>query len=962
MSQPMVIELRGVRTHNLKNIDLDLPKMQLVVVTGVSGSGKSSLVYHTLYAEGQRRYAESLSTYARQFLNMMDKPDLDSIQGLSPSIAIDQKSSNHNPRSTVGTITEIYDYLRVLFARVGDAHCPNHEVLLKAHSVSEIVTTLLNQFAQQKIYILACIPECKNLQGTLTKYLARGYVRFRIQGQIVEVHNPDEYSNISNYSDLAVVIDRLTINEEHKQRLIDSIENCLAITEYKVTVFQPKDHGDTHYVTQAVCPYCDFRVNELEPKNFSFNSPYGACSSCHGLGEVEHFDSHKMIDDPKLSLQGSAIKGWGPTNPQQYATLASLAKQCDFSLNIPWHALTVETQNLILYGPNKPLKIYNSHSKKEQYFIGIIPKMEELYQESTSLNVREQLALFRTVGVCQQCQGTRLGPVARHVYLGEHSISKLSDMSLQDCHIFFDKLTLPGSKALIGQTVVREIVTRLKFLNAVGLGYLSLHRKANTLSGGEAQRIRLASQIGSGLTGVLYVLDEPSIGLHQRDNDKLIQILKDLRDLGNSVFVIEHDLDMICSADYCVDIGPGAGLQGGRVMALGTPAELAQNPNSMTGAYLAKQKMIAIPRHLRQFRSNPKHPFKSLRNSQSSDHEFQVLHLTGAKGHNLQNVSVEIPVGMFVCVTGVSGSGKSTLINHTLALAAAGNLQNAHAAPLSYDHLTGLEWFDKVIQINQSPIGRTPRSNPATYTDIMKHIRDLFAQTEQARERGYQPGRFSFNVAGGRCEACQGEGLIKVEMHYMSDVYIKCEVCQGTRYNAETLQVQFKHLNISQVLDLTVDEAFHFFQAVPILKRKIKTLVDVGMGYVKLGQSATTLSGGEAQRVKLALELSKPDTGRTLYFLDEPTTGLHFYDIDLLLKILHRLVDNGNTVVVIEHNLDVIKTADWIIDMGPEGGSGGGKVLFCGRPRDLTLCQESYTGKYLKPLFAEETSPIVQGI
>ena len=983
------ISLRGVRTHNLKNIDLDIPRNQLVVITGLSGSGKSSLAFDTLYAEGQRRYVESLSAYARQFLQRMDKPDVDVIEGLSPAIAIEQKAASHNPRSTVGTVTEIHDYLRLLFARAGTPHCPEHGIALRAFSVAQMVDAVLDMPDDTKIMILA--PIVRGRKGEFEEVFkdmqAQGFVRFRVDGQILEISELQALKKNEKH-DLDVVIDRLKVREDIKQRLAESIETALRLADGRVTVKEMDTEQQLTFNAKFACPVCNFSLAELEPRLFSFNSPQGACPDCEGLGIEETFEVSRVVAFPSISLASGAIKGWDRRNQSFFSMLQSLAAHYNFDVDTPFEELTEAVQKIILFGSgdeeikfnystqtatNSSATPQGRKTSKRHPFEGVIPNMERRYKESESSVVKEELSRFRGLRPCEGCAGTRLRKEARFVRLGEsdqmRTIHEINHMTLGNSWQYFQALQLTGSKAEIADKVVKEIVSRLKFLNDVGLNYLSLARSAETLSGGEAQRIRLASQIGSGLTGVMYVLDEPSIGLHQRDNDRLIGTLAHLRDIGNSVIVVEHDEDMILAADYCIDMGPGAGVHGGRVMAQGTPVQIKANENSLTGRYLSGALEISVPKRRRSWLPHVKqetglktsakaqinkplnlvNPFAKLTsNSKQSSLDLQSFKIIGAKGNNLKNIDVEFPVGLFTCVTGVSGSGKSTLVNDTLYTAAAAQIHHAHAEPASHTEIVGLEHFDKVINVDQSPIGRTPRSNPATYTGLFTPIRELMAEVPIARERGYEAGRFSFNVAGGRCEACQGDGVVKVEMHFLPDVYVPCDLCKGKRYNRETLEVQYKGKNVAQILDLTVEDAFAFFKAVPTLARKLQTLVDVGLSYLKLGQSATTLSGGEAQRVKLALELSRRDTGRTLYILDEPTTGLHFADIDLLLKVLHQLVDAGNTVVVIEHNLDVIKTADWIIDMGPEGGDGGGRVVAAGTPEHVAEQKVGFTGAYLK--------------
>jgi excinuclease ABC subunit A len=951
------IAIRGARTHNLKNIDLDIPRNQLVVITGLSGSGKSSLAFDTLYAEGQRRYVESLSAYARQFLARMDKPDVDVIEGLSPAISIEQKATSHNPRSTVGTVTEIHDYLRLLFARAGTPHCPTHGEPLAAQTVSQMVDATLALPADTKIMVLA--PVARDRKGEFgdlfTQMQAQGYVRFRVNGQVLEFSELPQLKKTEKH-DIDVVIDRLKVREDMQQRLAESFEAALRLAEGRAVVLE-MDSGTGHvFNARFACPICHYAIGELEPRLFSFNSPAGACPTCDGLGHTEYFDPQRVVAFPSLSLASGAIKGWDRRNAYYFNLVECLAKHYSFDVDAPFEGLPAAVQHAILHGSGEEVikfsyLLESSQSapkkiNKRHPFEGILTNMARRFRETDSPTVRDELARYRSLQPCPDCQGTRLRTEARHVKIGqgEHAraIFDISRATLRDCHAYFQSLQLEGAKAAIADKVVREIGNRLKFLNDVGLNYLSLDRSAETLSGGEAQRIRLASQIGSGLTGVMYVLDEPSIGLHQRDNDRLVDTLKHLRDIGNSVLVVEHDEDMIRAADHVIDMGPGAGIHGGRVMAQGTPAQVQADTSSLTGQYLSGARCIAVPHKRTAWL-----PIEGAKPG-----ETQRLRITGARGNNLQGVDVDIPVGLFTCVTGVSGSGKSTLVNDTLYAAVARELYRAHDEPAAHDTIEGIEHFDKVINVDQSPIGRTPRSNPATYTGLFTPIRELMADTNIAKERGYGPGRFSFNVAGGRCEACQGDGVVKVEMHFLPDVYVACDVCRGQRYNRETLEVTWKGRNIAQILAMTVEDAHEFLQPVPAIARKLQTLLDVGLSYIQLGQAATTLSGGEAQRVKLALELSKRDTGRTLYILDEPTTGLHFADIDLLLKVLHQLRDAGNTIVVIEHNLDVIKTADWLIDMGPEGGSGGGSVVGTGTPEDLAGNPRSHTGRYLQRYLA----------
>jgi len=951
------IQIRGARTHNLKNIDLDLPRHELVVITGLSGSGKSSLAFDTLYAEGQRRYVESLSAYARQFLQLMDKPDVDVIEGLSPAISIEQKATSHNPRSTVGTVTEIHDYLRLLYARAGTPFCPDHHQPLQAQSVSQMVDAVLALPEETKLMIVA--PVIRDRKGEhaelFTEMQAKGYVRFRIDGKVVEVADLKPLGKNEKH-DVDVVVDRLKVRSDMAQRLAESFEAALRLAEGRAIALE-MDTGKEHlFSAKFSCPVCSYSLSELEPRLFSFNSPVGACPTCDGLGHVIAFDPQRVVAFPSLSMASGAVKGWDRRNPYTYSMIECLGKHYDVDMEEPFEDLPANIQQVLLYGSGTEEIEFNYEAdgpsgkkrkvKRLHPFEGIIPNFERRFKETDSSAVREELGRYQQPAACPDCHGTRLRKEARHVKLLDaqtgdtKAIFEIAHATLAEAYRYFESLQLQGAKAEIANKVVTEIRSRLRFLNDVGLNYLSLDRSADTLSGGEAQRIRLASQIGSGLTGVMYVLDEPSIGLHQRDNDRLIGTLKHLRDLGNSVIVVEHDEDMIRAADYVVDMGPGAGVHGGRILAQGTPDVVEAHPDSITGKYLGGVLRIEVPAKREAFTE-----------------DTAKLRIVNARGHNLKGVSAEIPVGLLTCVTGVSGSGKSTLVNDTLYAAVAKKLYQSHAEPEPHDEIEGLELFDKVINVDQSPIGRTPRSNPATYTGLFTPIRELFADVPTARERGYGAGRFSFNVAGGRCEACQGDGVLKVEMHFLPDVYVPCDACHGKRYNRETLDVQYKGKNIHEVLDLTVEDALHFFSAVPSIARKLQTLMDVGLGYIRLGQSATTLSGGEAQRVKLALELSKRDTGRTLYILDEPTTGLHFHDIALLLKVLHQLRDAGNTIVIIEHTLDVIKTADWLIDMGPEGGSGGGTLLKAGTPEDIADHEASFTGRYLKPLLQNRVKP-----
>ena len=933
------IRIRGARTHNLKNISLDLPRDQLIVVTGLSGSGKSSLAFDTLYAEGQRRYVESLSAYARQFLQLMEKPDVDLIEGLSPAISIEQKATSHNPRSTVGTVTEIHDYLRLLFARVGTPYCPEHDQPLEAQTVSQMVDHVLALPEDTKLMILA--PVVANRKGEqlelFAELRAQGFVRLRIDGQVYEMDALPKLTKTHKHT-VDVVVDRLKVRDDMRQRLAESFETALRHADGRAIALE-MDSGTEHlFSAKFACPICSYSLQELEPRLFSFNNPMGACPKCDGLGVIQFFDPKRVVSQPHLSLAAGAIKGWDKKSQFYFQMLQSLAAHYGFDIDTPFQDLDAEVRQAVLYGSGKvsvPFQYLNERGKlvaKEHPFEGIIPNLERRYKETDSQAMREELSKYISNQTCPTCGGSRLRKEARHVQIGGKTLHEINRLPLREARDFFEALQLTGQKAQVAEKILKEITSRISFLINVGLDYLCLERSAETLSGGEAQRIRLASQIGSGLTGVMYVLDEPSIGLHQRDNDRLLQTLTRLRDMGNTVIVVEHDEDAIRSADYVVDIGPGAGVHGGAIVAHGTPAQVADNPDSLTGAYLSGRKLIAVPRQ---------------RRAADPDKQLQVI---GARGNNLRDVRLDLPVGLLTCVTGVSGSGKSTLINDTLYAAAAKAIYGSTTEPAEHDEIRGLDHFDKVINVDQSPIGRTPRSNPATYTGLLTPIRDLFSQVPESRARGYGPGRFSFNVKGGRCEACQGDGVIKVEMHFLPDIYVPCDVCHGKRYNRETLEINYKGKNIHDILEMTVEQAREFFDAVPVVARKLQTLVDVGLSYITLGQSATTLSGGEAQRVKLALELSKRDTGRTLYILDEPTTGLHFADIEMLLSVLHRLADHGNTVVVIEHNLDVIKTADWLVDLGPEGGGGGGRILVAGTPETVAATPASHTGRFLKPL------------
>ena len=939
------IDIRGARTHNLKNINLTIPRDKLIVITGLSGSGKSSLAFDTLYAEGQRRYVESLSAYARQFLSLMEKPDVDSIEGLSPAISIEQKSTSHNPRSTVGTITEIYDYLRLLFARVGEPRCPDHDVPLTAQTISQMVDKVLSLPEESKMMLLA--PVVKNRKGEHVKLLdslaAQGYIRARIDGEICDLSDPPELALQKKHT-IEVVVDRFKVRSDLATRLAESFETALELSGGTAVVADMDNPKAEELVFSAnfACPHCGYSVPELEPRLFSFNNPAGACPTCDGLGVQQFFDESRVVQNESISLAGGAVKGWDRRNFYYYQMLTSLAKHYKFDIETPYEDLPQKIKDIVMHGSGKEeieFQYMNDRGDvviRKHPFEGILNNMARRYKETESMSVREELAKNISNRPCADCGGSRLRPEARNVYIGNVNLPQISEKSIGESLEFFQGLTLTGQKAQIAEKILKEIRERLEFLVNVGLNYLSLSRSAETLSGGEAQRIRLASQIGAGLVGVMYVLDEPSIGLHQRDNERLLNTLIHLRNLGNTVIVVEHDEDAIREADHIIDIGPGAGVHGGQVIAQGTAKEIMENPNSITGKFLSGEEKIEIPK------------------KRTALDKSKLLKLKGATGNNLKGVNLEIPVGLFTCITGVSGSGKSTLINDTLFPLAQNALNRAEKTDFApYKSIEGLEYFDKVIDINQSPIGRTPRSNPATYTGLFTPIRELFAGVPEARARGYNPGRFSFNVRGGRCEACQGDGVLKVEMHFLPDVYVPCDQCKGKRYNRETLEIRYKGKTIHQVLDMTVEEAREFFDAIPMIARKLQTLMDVGLSYIRLGQSSTTLSGGEAQRVKLATELSKRDTGKTLYILDEPTTGLHFADIKQLLEVLHRLRDQGNTIVVIEHNLDVIKTADWIVDLGPEGGSGGGQIIATGTPEEVAKVKGSHTARFLKDILTK---------
>lgn len=940
------IDIRGARTHNLKNINVIIPRDKLVVITGLSGSGKSSLAFDTLYAEGQRRYVESLSAYARQFLSLMEKPDVDHIEGLSPAISIEQKSTSHNPRSTVGTITEIYDYLRLLFARIGEPRCPNHNLHLAAQTVSQMVDSIMALPADNRYMLLA--PVVTERKGEFVKLFeqlsASGYIRVRVDGDVYDLSDPPTLELQKKHT-IEVVVDRFRIRDDLKLRLAESIETALSITNgiVKVANLDDPKAEEQLYSANFACPICGYSISELEPRLFSFNNPAGACPECDGLGVQQYFDPKRIVQMPEVSLAAGAIKGWDRRNFYYFQMLTSLAEHYKFDIDTPYEKLPEKIKDILLNGSgNTEIQFVYTNDrgdvvKRKHVFEGIINNLTRRYKETESQTIREELAKYISNRPCPSCGGSRLCTTARHVYVNDTNLPTISDLSTQQAKDFFDKLTLTGQRAQIAEKILKEINDRLQFLINVGLNYLTLSRSAETLSGGEAQRIRLASQIGAGLVGVMYVLDEPSIGLHQRDNTRLIDTLTHLRDLGNTVIVVEHDEEAIMAADYVIDIGPGAGVHGGEVVAQGTPKQIMACKNSLTGQYLSGKEKIEIPKN------------------RTKVDKKRILSLIGATGNNLKDVTLNIPVGLFTCITGVSGSGKSTLINDTLYPLAQNELNGAEKSEIApYKAIKGLNYFDKVIAIDQSPIGRTPRSNPATYTGFFTSIRELYAGVPESRARGYNPGRFSFNVKGGRCEACQGDGLIKVEMHFLPDIYVPCDQCHGARYNRETLEIKYKGKSINEILNMTVEEGREFFDAVPMISRKLQTLIDVGLAYITIGQSATTLSGGEAQRVKLAKELSKRDTGSTLYILDEPTTGLHFADVKQLLAQLHSLRDKGNTIVVIEHNLDVVKTADWIVDLGPEGGSGGGQIIAEGTPEDVAESKISYTGQYLKPLLEKQ--------
>jgi excinuclease ABC subunit A len=944
------IQIRGARTHNLKDIDLDIPRDKLIVITGLSGSGKSSLAFDTIFAEGQRRYVQSLSTYARQFLSMMEKPDVDTIEGLSPAISIEQKTTSHNPRSTVGTITEIYDYLRLLFARAGTPRCPEHDTELQAQTISQMVDQVLALPEGSKLMLLA--PVVRDRKGEhlnmFSDFKQQGFIRVRVDGTVYELDEVPELDAKKKHT-IEVVVDRFKVREDIKTRLAESFETALLLANEVATIAWmddgDKENADLIFSAKFACPHCGYSLQELEPRLFSFNNPAGACPECEGIGHNNFFDPERVIS-PHLSLAGGAIRGWDRRNAYYFSIIQSLAKHYDFDIDIPFQDQSKKIQKILMYGSGSEAITFNypGHQgrrgrQRTHKFEGVLHTMERRYRETESNLVREELAKFLSVQPCPECNGTRLNEAARHVFIKNKTLAELTAMPIEQSFEFFDALKLSGHRGEIAKKINREISSRLNFLVNVGLEYLTLDRSSDTLSGGESQRIRLASQIGAGLVGVMYILDEPSIGLHQRDNDRLITTLNHLRDIGNTVIVVEHDEDAIMSADHVIDIGPGAGVHGGKVIASGTPQEIMKNKLSLTGQYLTGTKRIEVPK-------------------ERTRHSGDVFSIKGASANNLQDVDIDIPVGLLTCITGVSGSGKSTLINDTLYPILAKAINNNSMSIAAHQSFEGIEHFDKVVDIDQSPIGRTPRSNPATYTGLFTPIRELFAATQESRSRGYKPGRFSFNVKGGRCEACQGDGVIKVEMHFLPDVYVECDVCKSQRYNRETLEIKYKGKNIHQVLEMTIEDAMVFFDAIPVLKRKLQTLIDVGLGYITLGQRATTLSGGEAQRIKLSKELSKRDTGKTAYILDEPTTGLHFYDVQQLLDVLIRLRDHGNTVIVIEHNLDIIKMADWIIDLGPEGGYKGGRIIASGTPEDVAKIAESFTGKYIQRILEHNAEQV----
>ncbi len=946
-SDEKFIHVAGARTHNLQNLDVKLPRDKLIVFTGLSGSGKSSLAFDTIYAEGQRRYVESLSAYARQFLSMMEKPDIDHIDGLSPAISIEQKSTSHNPRSTVGTVTEIYDYLRLLYARAGNPRCPQHGTTLEAQTVSQMVDQVLALPAGTKLMLLAPVVDDRKGEHVqlMRELMSKGFIRARIDGEVCELDQPPKL-DLRRKHTIEAIVDRFKVKDDLSLRLAESFETALGLADGVARVAWMDDDGREELVfsDRFACNVCGYSLTELEPRLFSFNNPSGACAGCDGLGVRQFFDPERVVVNPSLSLAGGAIRGWDRRTTYYYQMISSLADHYDFDVETPFEDLDKRIRDVVLYGSGKEkIEFHYANSRgvevrKKHAFEGVIPNLERRYRETESGAVREELSKYLSSHACPDCGGTRLNQAARNVFVADRALPEVTAMSVGHALEFFDDLDLEGWRRTIADKIVKEIGDRLRFLSDVGLDYLSLSRSAETLSGGEAQRIRLASQIGSGLVGVMYILDEPSIGLHQRDNQRLLGTLTHLRDLGNTVIVVEHDEEAILSADHVLDLGPGAGVHGGRIVAQGTPEEIRRSAESLTGQYLSGKRSIAVPK--KRSKRDPK----------------RQIEIVGATGNNLRNVTASIPVGLMTCVTGVSGSGKSTLVNDTLYKSVADALNRSSRNPAPHEAIRGLDLIDRVIDISQSPIGRTPRSNPATYSGVFTPIRELFAGTQEARSRGYMPGRFSFNVKGGRCEACQGDGVLKVEMHFLPDIYVPCDVCHGKRYNRETLEIRYKGKTIHEVLEMTVEDAYEFFKNVPVVSKKLQTLIDVGLAYIRLGQNATTLSGGEAQRVKLAKELSKRDTGRTLYILDEPTTGLHFHDIEHLLEVLHRLRDHGNTIVVIEHNLDVIKTADWILDLGPEGGDGGGTIVAEGTPEDVAASKGSFTGEYLKPLLKKRAA------